>query len=56
MQRRIQNLAKYLRWSFLLQLVNKWKPLTILAKILILDIWQGSENASAMRFVTICIF
>ena len=45
-QRRIQNFAKYLRWSLLWkQLTNEFQPLTVLAKSSILDIWQGSEYA-----------
>ena len=33
--------------ELLLNIVNGWKPLTILEKNFILDIWLGSEYASA---------
>ena len=32
------------------KIVNYWKPLAILAKSSILDIWRGSEYASAPFF------
>ena len=44
--RRIQNLLKYLWWSFFAKIVYGSKPLTIFAKSSIFGVWLGSECSS----------
>ena len=48
-RRRIQNLFKHLRWSVFAQTVNVLKLLTGHTKHSILDVWRGSEYASAEK-------
>ena len=45
-QRRIQNTAKHLRWSFFVKIVNDFQLLIIFAKHSFLNTWQGSEYTS----------
>ena len=46
---RTQSLLKHLRWAFFAQTVNTLKSLTGDAKKSILDVWRGSEYASAAK-------
>ena len=46
-QRCIQNLAKNITGAFS-KIVNGFQQLTISAESSILDVWQGSENASGI--------
>ena len=47
-QRRIQNIVKYLRWNIFAEIVNSWKLLTILTKSSVLDNWKGSGYTSVI--------
>ena len=48
LQSGFQNPVKYLRLRFV-KIVSGFQPVTIFAKRLILDVWQGSEYASALK-------
>ena len=49
LQRHSQNLFKHLRWNFFSKIVNDFKLLTVCAKSFMLDVWRGSNYASALE-------
>ena len=48
MKRRIQNIAKHLKWPFFAKIVNGFQPVTVFSKLSILYIWVGFECASQL--------
>ena len=46
-QRRSHNTVKHLKMEHFAKIINGFQPFTIFAKRSILDVWQGSEHASA---------
>ena len=56
----IMNLWKHRRWRSFAKIVNSFHPLTIFAKSSILNVWLGSEYASALYihtyFFVVCRF
>ena len=56
LQRCRQNYVKHLKWCFFSKIVNDIKPLTIWANSFILEVWRGSNYASALQISKLDIF
>ena len=53
LQRCNQNSVKHLRWSVIKIVKGQLIPVTIFAKLFILDVWQGSEYTSDLGIIVI---